>query len=938
MISEATAATVTARLTSADWVLKSEVMGAAVLAQNDEHFWRLIGVATPDVVKVGPKGYIHGWIFVGAPGVGARVFHPQHGMGTVTKHDGTHATVKFDKTGATHTFEAREHTAKGRLTTRGDHAKTLADRAVKDPKGIGKLSDAELKDTDAEFGRRATALGKDGQVSRTHRQVKDELARRGGAAGGKVPTVDQEKEKTYKDLSDAAFRYNATTAQDKNGHRSLNYIDPDKQQEAIRLHTAARRAAPDAKSKQRHTDAINLHKGYLRQIENNRNIADFEQGRQDTEAKLKAVERGHALATAKGQDEAAKLNDHLADLHEKRGKELTARGGGGQNGHDTAAQRYRGRADFHRQQAEQAREEQAARKKAISERIPQAEKIVDEREAKARQSGAKADLESAIGGHEEIARQARGIGQDDVADKHDAAAAKLRDELDRQKEGGAALAARDKVMQRRKGLEIKQAQRYLDAMDKNPELPGGPKQRAALREASNASIATAGRGGTTKAHEAAAAAYRRYADAAEEAGDKQSADIARGQIARFHDEMAAHVRERRAAGAKLREGFTGGGKKPSKSKVPGLTEEGAKEPKIKTPWGTMHPADMLISHPGSATYSADAARSAMRELDRRGATPHGMDKVSRARREAAKELDQHEKWAKEAAKPGGYNDYYKAVADAKQADADAEAKGTADAHQAAADAHRKAVTLAYTNDYNAASFHRQMTDLHQRSANQKRAEETAKTPPKAAAPPKAPKPPRATPPKAPKEATPDSLSAKANRTGAREDHVKASVAQHQAGNRAKAEKHRSAVASIDASNEYKTEAEQHADAADRTQDPDLHKAAAESYRSAAEHMDDVPGGKKAAADLRGQADEHDNIAQRIVHATANYVKSFLHANRTGHKADKKGTADAHRAAADAENEAAARAITAPQRRHHAAEAARHMKAVEAIDAKTSVNA
>lgn len=46
--------------------------------------------------KVGPKGYIHGWIFVGAPGAGSRVFHPQHGHGTVAEHRGDSVAVHFD--------------------------------------------------------------------------------------------------------------------------------------------------------------------------------------------------------------------------------------------------------------------------------------------------------------------------------------------------------------------------------------------------------------------------------------------------------------------------------------------------------------------------------------------------------------------------------------------------------------------------------------------------------------------------------------------------------------------------------------------------------------------------------------------------------------------------------------------------------------------------
>lgn len=56
---------------------------------------------------VGPKGYIHGWIFVGAPGVGARVSHPSLGAGTVTSHNGSTATVKFDRSGASKSFTAR---------------------------------------------------------------------------------------------------------------------------------------------------------------------------------------------------------------------------------------------------------------------------------------------------------------------------------------------------------------------------------------------------------------------------------------------------------------------------------------------------------------------------------------------------------------------------------------------------------------------------------------------------------------------------------------------------------------------------------------------------------------------------------------------------------------------------------------------------------------
>lgn len=46
--------------------------------------------------KVGPKGYEHNWVFVGVPGAGGRVFHPQHGHGTVADHKGDSVAIHFD--------------------------------------------------------------------------------------------------------------------------------------------------------------------------------------------------------------------------------------------------------------------------------------------------------------------------------------------------------------------------------------------------------------------------------------------------------------------------------------------------------------------------------------------------------------------------------------------------------------------------------------------------------------------------------------------------------------------------------------------------------------------------------------------------------------------------------------------------------------------------
>lgn len=61
---------------------------------------------------VGPKGYIHGWIFVGIPAPGAEVFHPRHGHGTVTAVRGGHVSVAFDA-GHSASFPVRSHSGPG---------------------------------------------------------------------------------------------------------------------------------------------------------------------------------------------------------------------------------------------------------------------------------------------------------------------------------------------------------------------------------------------------------------------------------------------------------------------------------------------------------------------------------------------------------------------------------------------------------------------------------------------------------------------------------------------------------------------------------------------------------------------------------------------------------------------------------------------------------
>jgi hypothetical protein len=444
-----------------DWAEKAALTTAAAQARDDDEFRR---IAAPVLLKVGPKGYIHGWIFVGAPGVGALVNHPSHGKGTVTGHDGKHVTVKFERSGASHTFEAREGEGKGKLVERGAHAGGLADRVARDPKQIKGMSRDDLKAVDEELTRRAGALGKPGQVSATHKKVKDELARRGGSSGGKLPAVDQEKEKNYKELSSAAYGYDATDPSEQNG-RSRVFTDSAKQKEAIRLHTLARNAAPDAKSQEQHASRIDEYKRHLAQI------------KQQDEMKARAKEHDEAQADIKqGQadikdfsGDRAAAYDRLSKAHER----MAAYYAKHNPGQPELEQKHLGLADFHREQAQEVRDKAEANRKRITERIPQAEKIVEEREAKARQSGKKADLDSAIGGHEEIARNARSIGMGDVADKHDAAAAAL-----------AALAER---------------------------ISGG-KATAEPRAEADALSKKAKRSGTEKDHAAAAAAYAKIAD------------------------------------------------------------------------------------------------------------------------------------------------------------------------------------------------------------------------------------------------------------------------------------------------------------------------------------------------------------------------------------------------------------------------------------------
>lgn len=188
------------------------------------------------VEKVGPKGYIHGWIFVGIPTPGMAVHHPQHGDGVVTAVHGNTVHVHFQGQPHDHVIpvarpdEARHAPApapgQGSLFDLGDlptgvqhplpkpEAPKPAEPKAPEPKleepkpeppaeepktahgfsfqmvarkadalasrreRASDLSTPLLRDLVTEFERRATLMRKPGHVSDVHQSVLDELAKR----------------------------------------------------------------------------------------------------------------------------------------------------------------------------------------------------------------------------------------------------------------------------------------------------------------------------------------------------------------------------------------------------------------------------------------------------------------------------------------------------------------------------------------------------------------------------------------------------------------------------------------------------------------------------------------------------------------------------------------------------------------------------------------
>jgi hypothetical protein len=173
-----------------------------------------------ELVKVGPKGYEHGWVFVGVPGaeahhprgmrVGAQVHHPEHGSGTVKRvgaktvtvqhHDGERRAYDIghvgDATRAGH-FAPRGHPD---LISRDERDRRSADRIeqisgeaaararrVKPSKKERKRGVASPQDVERRNFRRTVEQGRAGEARRTAERLRAELRDREATKPAKAP-------------------------------------------------------------------------------------------------------------------------------------------------------------------------------------------------------------------------------------------------------------------------------------------------------------------------------------------------------------------------------------------------------------------------------------------------------------------------------------------------------------------------------------------------------------------------------------------------------------------------------------------------------------------------------------------------------------------------------------------------------------------------------
>lgn len=101
-------------------------------------FATAVTLAIAEIVKVGPKGYIHGWIFVGPKGpegIGHTFQHPKHGPGEVIRQGNNHVEVQHAH-GVEH-YAATFAKQKPKVMETGSHQgkTTLANVKVKKIKG-----------------------------------------------------------------------------------------------------------------------------------------------------------------------------------------------------------------------------------------------------------------------------------------------------------------------------------------------------------------------------------------------------------------------------------------------------------------------------------------------------------------------------------------------------------------------------------------------------------------------------------------------------------------------------------------------------------------------------------------------------------------------------------------------------------------------------------
>jgi hypothetical protein len=676
------------------------------------------------LTKVGPKGYIHGWIFVGAPGVGAEVYHPQKGRGVVTAHDGTHATVKFHS-GETHSFEAaRKPGAEHHFEPRGGKVEAPKHRADDLAAGRAKpkdLSDDELKASDKEFERRATALGRSGQVSKTHQAVKDELKRRDAAKPKEKPSGSDHLKQSLDNKLDLSKLSDDELGVLQTAHARTGGASDVRAERDAHLAAHTRVSAERAKRAQQS-------QGANRAKYNKLSDAASAQGRKASavgtpEAHDKATQMHRVAAEAAMSPAARETHERRMAAHEKEAARLRAGAGGGKGPEKPAG-------DY-----------EAAKKAAPSLMSATNSQINDQ---KFTADAAKAH------------RRAARLAPDDKTKQYHLGAARQYEQYygtavtrDQRRavreERAAALAGVELAKQgveRGHGTNPEAYDRLAEAHDRlgdyfeknepaRSELVERARGRADAARENAASVRARQDEHKKKIKEQLPGARTKVAewDAAAR-GSKKRADV--DKAINGHREVARHARaigandiadEHEAAAAKL-EADAKDFKKPSKprSKVPGLTEEGAKEPKMDLGhYGKMHPADAALQH-GGWGLNTEQLRSAKTELERRGVTEGGRDKISQTHKKVSAQLVQSEAHEKEWNKPGGGADFVRAQQEARQLTDEAKKTDTPEAHEAAAAAHRRAKTLAYTNDSRSVPYHNASIDYHEHAAAQRRRE------------------------------------------------------------------------------------------------------------------------------------------------------------------------------------------------------------------------